>query len=65
MRWATYKGLRAVDTALQEQWLLGAAGGLRCAPEGATSLHANAVDYTSMRMRMTKQIQRAATVVNM
>ena len=28
MRWATYKRLRAVDAALQEQWLLGAAGDL-------------------------------------
>jgi len=29
MRWATYERLRAVDAGLQEQWLLGAAGGLR------------------------------------
>ena len=28
MRWATYERLRAVDAALQEQWLLGAAGDL-------------------------------------
>jgi len=28
MRWVTYKRLRAVDAALQEQWLLGAAGDL-------------------------------------
>ena len=28
MRWTTYKRLRAVDPALQEQWLLGAAGDL-------------------------------------
>ena len=28
MRWATYKRMRAVDAALQEQWLLGAAGDL-------------------------------------
>jgi hypothetical protein len=28
MRWATYQRLRAVDAALQEQWLLGVAGGL-------------------------------------
>ena len=28
MRWTTYKRLRAVDAALQEQWLLGAAGDL-------------------------------------
>jgi len=28
MRWATYKRLRAVDAALQGQWLLGAAGDL-------------------------------------
>jgi hypothetical protein len=28
MRWATYKRLRAVDAALQEQWLFGAAGDL-------------------------------------
>src|SRR5215471_2273953 len=26
MRWVTYRRLRAVDAALQEQWLLGAAG---------------------------------------
>ena len=29
MRWATYERLRAVDAALREQWLLGAAEGLR------------------------------------
>src|SRR5262245_46265938 len=34
MRWATYEHLRAVDAALQEQWLLGAAGGL--GPRNAT-----------------------------
>ena len=28
MRWATYKRLRAVDAALKDQWLLGAAGDL-------------------------------------
>src|SRR5262249_32117151 len=28
IRWATYKRLRAVDAALQEQWLFGAAGDL-------------------------------------
>jgi len=28
MRWATYRRLRAVDGALQEQWLHGTAGGL-------------------------------------
>jgi hypothetical protein len=28
MRWATYDRLRAVDAALQEQWLAGTAGGL-------------------------------------
>jgi len=28
MRWATYERLRAADAALQEQWLLGAAGDL-------------------------------------
>ena len=28
MRWATYKRLRAVDAALQDRWLLGAAGDL-------------------------------------
>jgi hypothetical protein len=28
MRWTTYERLRAVDAALQEQWLLGAAGDL-------------------------------------
>ena len=28
MRWATYNHLRTVDAALQEQWLLGAAGDL-------------------------------------
>jgi hypothetical protein len=28
MRWGTYRRLRAVDAALQEQWLLGAAGAL-------------------------------------
>ena len=28
MRWATYKRLRAVDAALNDQWLLGAAGDL-------------------------------------
>jgi len=28
MRWATYERLRAIDAALREQWLLGAAGGL-------------------------------------
>jgi hypothetical protein len=28
MRWATYDRLRPVDAALQEQWLLGAVGGL-------------------------------------
>jgi len=28
MRWATYKRLRALDAALQDQWLLGAAGDL-------------------------------------
>ena len=28
VRWATYKRLRAVDAALQEQWLFGAAGDL-------------------------------------
>ena len=26
MRWTTYKRLKAVDAALQEQWLLGTAG---------------------------------------
>src|SRR5215471_36612 len=29
MRWATYRRLRAVDAALQDQWLFGAAGDLR------------------------------------
>jgi len=29
MRWATYRRLREVDAALQEQWLFGAAGDLR------------------------------------
>ena len=29
MRWATYERLLAVDAALREQWVLGAAGGLR------------------------------------
>ena len=28
MRWATYRRLRAVDAALQEQWLFGAIGDL-------------------------------------
>jgi hypothetical protein len=28
MRWATYRRLRAVDAALQEQWLLGAVGAI-------------------------------------
>lgn len=33
MRWATYNRLRAVDAALEEQWLLGAVGGLGLAPQ--------------------------------